>query len=278
MTNRICFGDSKGGYKKIIWATDLHLDGATKEKQQMFFQSIADNKPDAIFIGGDVCNGELSILYLKQLAQHFKKPIYFVLGNHEFYHESIQTTRTLAKKLSNGHSIIYLTTAGVVEISPSTALIGHDGWADARAGDFLKSTVVLNDYFYIEDLRNQTPEKLKKILHRLGDEAANEIKDLLEKAFESYKKVILLTHVPPFREACVYKGKVANDDWAPHFMSQAVGEAILNIMKSKPNCELLVLCGHTHGAADVWILPNLHVVTGAAEINSPAWQAILQIS
>ena len=59
----------------------------------------------------------------------------------------------MAETIGGSQKMVYLSQAGVVELTPSTALVGHDGWADARLGDFDHSDVVLNDYVLIDELR-----------------------------------------------------------------------------------------------------------------------------
>jgi len=41
---------------------------------------------------------------------------------------------------------VYLTQAGIMELTPTTALVGHDGWADARLVISTIPNVILNDY------------------------------------------------------------------------------------------------------------------------------------
>jgi hyaluronate lyase len=42
----------------------------------------------------------------------------------------------------------------IVCLGTGTALVGHDGWADARLGDLDSSVVVLNDFLLIDELRH----------------------------------------------------------------------------------------------------------------------------
>ncbi|MCI0390151.1 MAG: hypothetical protein MOB07_15475 [Acidobacteria bacterium] len=46
-------------------------------------------------------------------------------------------------------------------------------------------------------------------------------------------------------------------------------------MRAQPDCQMSVLCGHTHGAGEARILPNLNVITGGAEYGSPGLQELL---
>jgi hypothetical protein len=84
--------------------------------------------------------------------------------------------------------------------------------------------------------------------------------------------VIAVTHVPPFREACWHQRNLSGDAWLPHFACKAAGDALVDVMTSYPDHELLVLCGHTHSPGTAQILPNLRVLTGGAEYGRPAIQ------
>ena len=90
--------------------------------------------------------------------------------------------------------------------------------------------------------------------------------------------VIVLTHVPPFREACWHRGRVSDDEWLPHFACRAVGEALVEAMAAHPECEMTVLCGHTHSAGEAQVLPNLRVLTGGAEYGRPEVQRVLTVA
>lgn len=263
--------------KKLLWTTDLHLDAAHKVQLQLFFNTLTTQNPEAILIGGDISNnGEQSLLRLKKIADDFKKPVYFVLGNHDFYHGSIYAIRKKASALAKQTpDLIYLTDSDLIEISPSIALIGHDGWYDGRAGDFINSYVQLNDYLLVDELKNLSQAARLSKLNELGDEAGEYLKKALSEAFKRYPKVILLTHVPPFLASCVHEGLMCDIHWGPHFVSQVTGEALVAIAAQYPDRQLLVLCGHTHAGADVKILPNLRVLTGASELGAPIFQATI---
>ncbi|MCA9476638.1 MAG: hypothetical protein KC563_12660, partial [Nitrospira sp.] len=83
--------------------------------------------------------------------------------------------------------------------------------------------------------------------------------------------------VPPFKEACWYEGKTGNNDWLPYFTCKAVGEVLLEMAQRHASCQVIVLCGHTHHAGSVQILPNLKVLTGSAEYGQPRIEHIFQI-
>jgi Icc-related predicted phosphoesterase len=93
---------------------------------------------------------------------------------------------------------------------------------------------------------------------------------------DRYKEVVMLTHVPPLREACWHEGNISDDEWAPHFTCKAVGDVLLEVMPDYPDHSLMVLCGHTHGRGETHPLPNLRILTGAAQYGNPDIEQIFQ--
>jgi hypothetical protein len=67
---------------------------------------------------------------------------------------------------------------------------------------------------------------------------------------------------------------MSTDDWLPFFTCGAAGEVLRDAMATRPDATMTVLCGHTHGAGEATILPNLRVLTGAAEYGAPAVRAV----
>lgn len=280
MTHEIDFRNEDGEcVKRLVWLTDLHLDALDKAKYLQFLELLESYEGDAVLIGGDICNGTDCLKHLIHISKFIPKQFYFVLGNHDYYYGSIPKTRTLAHDLVRIHpGLHYLTDNGIIPLSKHTALIGHDGWADGREGDFLNSNIMLNDYFLIEELKRlNQPERLQKI-NQLGAEAAAFFKMQLANVFENYDRVVLLTHSPPFLEAAMHEGLPCDTHWAPHMVGKATGDVLKVVMQQYPNKHMLVLCGHTHTSQDVHILPNLHVVTGKSELGLPDIQGLIYVN
>jgi Icc protein len=280
MNNEIDFRGADGDrIQRVVWSTDLHLDAVDKVQYALYFDLMVAYEPDIVLIGGDVSNGKASLVHLQNLAKFINRELYFVLGNHDFYYDSITKMRTAAKYLTKiVPNIYYLSNSGIISLSRKTALIGHDGWSDGRAGNFLESDVMLNDYLLIDELKKLNHEERLYKLNELGSEAAEYLKKQLTKALKTYDRVILLTHVPPFEEACFHDGNPCDERWAPHFVGKATGEAIEKVMSLHPEKQLLVLCGHSHWGNNIQILPNLRVVTGHSELGVPNIQGLIFIN
>ena len=263
--------------KRIAWLSDIHLNFLTDLQVDDFLTSVAAARPEAVLIGGDIAEAHDVCEYLDRIERAIAIPIYFVLGNHDYYHGSIAETRTrVARFCAERPRLRYLTVGGVESLSPHVGLVGHDGWADGRLGDYPRSLVVMNDSKLIAELASKDKRQRWDVLKALGDEAAAHIRHLLPLAFERKRDVVLLTHVPPFREACWHEGRISDDQWLPHFTCQAMGRAILEFMAAHPDERLTVLCGHTHGQGESQPLANVQVITAGAEYGHPQIARMLE--
>ncbi|MEX0713239.1 MAG: metallophosphoesterase [Pirellulales bacterium] len=264
--------------KRVAWLTDIHLNFLAAFQRHDFLNVLAQSRPDVLLIGGDVAEALDLLDHLGEIAEAVPCPIYFVLGNHDYYHGSIRRVREQVRLFCREHPrLTWLSDAGVVELTSGTALVGHDGWADGRLGDYERSLVLMNDYRLIEELSHLGKLDRWQRLKALGDEAADHIRAVLPAALEAYPHVFLLTHVPPLREACWYQGRPSNDEWAPHFTCYAMGQALLQIMRDHPERHLTVFCGHTHSPGECRPLSNLRILTGAAEYGRPRIQQVFEL-
>ncbi len=278
------------GTSGLVWLTDVHLNFVPPEQRETLYRAVANRAPRGVLLGGDIGEAPSFAGLLEEFAAAIESPIYFVLGNHDYYRGSIAGVREQARQLSQTTPRLHwLPATGVVPLGPETALIGHGGWADARAGDFASSTVFLNDYLLISDLQSprcQTQistgqpwevsdllnDRLRRQLEQLGEEAAEYLRSTAIEAFQTAREVIVLMHVPPFLEACWHEGRLSDDNWSPHFVCAAAGTALREVMADRPDCRMTVLCGHTHGTGRAELLPNLTVLTGGAAYGHPAIQ------
>jgi 3',5'-cyclic AMP phosphodiesterase CpdA len=264
---------------RLAWLTDLHLDHVDDHGTQQLCQTVVELCPDAILIGGDISNAASLGRHLDLLEQCMKRPIYFVLGNHDFYGGSMEGVRALAREKAEGSRWLHwLPASEAVALTERTALIGHDGWADGRLGNGEASYVLLNDYVRISDFVPLSHSDRFKKLNALGDESADYLGKVLPAAVERFPEVLLLTHVPPFRESCWHEGSTSDDDYLPHFACQVAGEVLADTMRRYPDSKLTVLCGHTHSGGEVRIAPNLVVKTGAAEYGRPVVQELIVVT
>ena len=263
---------------RAAWLTDIHLNFLESREIDRFLESVRQADADVALLGGDIGEADSLLRFLERIERALAKPVYFVLGNHDYYGGSIESVRSEIRSFVQGtRYLVWLNTESVISLIPRTALIGHDSWPDGRIGDYAGSSVELNDFYLIEELIGRSKADRLERMQALGDEAAAHFRRVLPVALRDHDEIIALTHVPPFREAAWHEGEISADDWLPFFSCGAVGEVLVAAMRDNPSARLTVLCGHTHGHGACEILPNLSVLTGGATYGSPEIQAILEL-
>jgi predicted MPP superfamily phosphohydrolase len=266
---------------KIAWLTDIHLNFLKPEARRIFYQKVTC--ADAVLITGDISEAPSICEFLEEFSAHIDKDIYFVLGNHDYYLGNVIKVRREIKQFCNKNKKLHwLGKPEIVKLSQQTILIGHDGWADARYGDFDHSFVVLNDSRYIAELFQAScmgKTKLKQEMQKLADADATVLATTLEKAITKYnpKRAVIATHVPPYKECAQYRGQPSDENWQPFYSSKATGDVISAAAKNYPAINFLVLCGHTHTKYVMKLSSNLEVRVGGAKYYQPDLQEIITI-
>lgn len=267
---------------KIAWLTDVHLNFLQDDGRKKFYQFIDQQECEAIVITGDIAEATSICGILHEFSEHTDKVIYFVLGNHDYYFGSVIDVRANIEKLcSNNSRLVWLGKPEIVLLNDSTVLIGHDGWADGRYGNFDQSPVSLNDSRLILELhlaKTVNRSGLKNAMQSLADADAKVLKNTLMASKNlNVKKIIIATHVPPYPECCLHQGKQSDEDWLPYFSSKATGDVISEFALNNPKINLFVLCGHTHSPALYKPFENLVVKGGKADYYRPELQEIIHI-
>lgn len=267
---------------RLVWLTDIHLNFLSPEQREAFYQSIAENTADALLISGDLAEADCIVSLLTEMAAHLKKAIYFVLGNHDCYRGSVNQVRNMMTELTHQHLLIkWLPAIGVQKLKDKVFIVGQDGWADGRLGDYQNSRVALNDSMFIQDLflaKRINRQALLDKMQAFADHDANNLKyELMIAIKQQPKKIVVLVHVPPFKKACCHQGKVSDDNWLPFFSSKTLGDVLLEIAQIHSKIDFLVLCGHTHSSAFYQPLKNLTVKAGEANYYSPTVQEVIEI-
>ena len=299
---------------RYAWLTDIHLNLVTYEKRLKFYKFIKDSDVNEILITGDIGSAPSVEFYLKEMDDYLdhRIPINFVLGNHDFYGSNVKYVKNnLMIMFRLGIRYLNRRDSFVINCDNSNdgiCIVGVDGWGDGGYGDYLESHVHLNDDNYIHDLYqagvNTCPIKIeerKKAIgpirwgndcaeiicqresrmeerRRLASEDAQTLEDNLLNAIKHKpKKIVILTHVPPFAESSFHRGEMSDDNYLPYYACKATGDVIMRIATEHPGIDFLCLCGHTHGKSLYQPLPNLTVKSGGAEYGNPGIQEILEL-
>lgn len=255
---------------KLIWITDPHFDFLHPMGSLRFGEWLAKQDGDAAVLTGDLADGLLLKDLLEFFAVGFGKPIFFVLGNHDYYGSSFEKVKRVARKLHKKvPNLMWLDESGVVELTPEIALVGNGGWYDVRSGAGAESRVIMQDFTLIEDFRGSDiytiAEKCQKTAKAMADQTRP---DLMEAAGK-YKHVYFATHVPPFREATWHQGKISDSNWLPWFSNLTMGNVLSDAAFDYPDTKFTVLCGHTHSEGVFDFKDNMTVLTGKAQYKNP---------
>ena len=263
---------------KLLWLTDLHLDRTDDETRGRFLSKIEGLRYDSVIITGDISTASHLSDHLREIAEACSpRPVYFVLGNHDFHHSSIaQVDELVESTCHQQRNLHHLGTGEIIRLNPDTALVGHRGWADGRAGMGQRTVIESRDKNSIADLRNLTKDELFDRMNQYGRESAAYFRSVLPYALECYRNVLVATHVPPFTQAAHYNGQRCAPTHLPHFANYSTGCALLGLSRGFPRRMITVLCGHTHTSRRTRILENLEVRVGGAQSGRPAVQGIIE--
>jgi predicted phosphohydrolase len=262
---------------KLGWLSDIHLNFLDKPGVRRFFRQLASCEVDGWLLGGDIGEAKSIAGYLRLFETELPCRTYFVLGNHDFYGGSLDEVQAEMRRLTRqSDRLVWLTESGPQGLDGGVVIVGDDGWADGRFGNAQRTPVALNDFHMIEELVGLTRTALVQTLNTRGDQAAARLAPKLAAAAAISRQVVVVTHVPPFREAAWHEGRPSNDDWVPWFACKATGEAIMACARACPRTTFIVLCGHTHGAGVYTPAPNVMVHTAGAEYGTPGVQRVFE--
>lgn len=273
---------------RLLWITDPHLDhlrvvgaaGAFGEALR------CEEQFDAVVVTGDIATADTLKGLLSEFAAPLMEEVYFILGNHDFYHGSIAGVRRTAASLHRLPELCWLDRAGVCVLNDQTALVGCGGWADAACG-IPESRLIMIDWKQIKDFRDLGVTNYEIMVgvrkpfiektQRLAKAAVRKVRPVLDEALKLRQDVIFATHYPPFREAAWHEGKMSEDNWAPWFTSIVMGKMLEEVAKLHPENRITVLCGHTHGEGFYQHSDNLAVFTGAARYGFPDVNEVFEL-
>jgi predicted MPP superfamily phosphohydrolase len=260
----------------LAWASDFHLGFLSPEKFNLFLQSLRELKADGLLICGDISTTPQLRQKLIALST-IGKPVYFVLGNHDFYRGDFEETAALVKATCRDHRALrWLSLGEIIPLTSATALVGHEGWGDGRAGSSMRTSVGMNDWVLIKDLRFLTQEQLFAKLEALGTASAQYAEEIIVRAARRFDHIIFATHVPPFVEAARHRGAPTAPEFLPFYVNVSLGEVLLRLARALPTKRFTVLCGHTHGAFEYDVAPNLKIRVAGASYGDPKVEGVLR--
>ncbi len=119
--------------QRLLWTSDLHWDRLSTEDRLEFERWASGQNADGVILSGDIGEAPSVCDYLGRLHDCLGTPIYFVLGNHDYYHGSFEEVHASIRGLTASRSgLRWLSEQEPISLGHETALVGHEGWGDAR--------------------------------------------------------------------------------------------------------------------------------------------------
>ena len=297
---------------RLAWLTDTHLNFLrTPEASKAFGEYLlSETNCDAVVVTGDISEAPSLERHLEELSSGVRRPLYFVLGNHDYYRGSFESVEKIASKFEGWLDA----KESSIALSSKVGLVGVEGWYDGLYGNpldypqFVMSDWILtkelfeaddgvsaksiSDWKMIKRIREAGHvEMVESMIEKIVSARANLLKTCqerslakaelakrsLEKALQTHEWVILATHYPPFEGATWHEGQLSKNPWLPWFSSKQMGDALLEVAGAHPENKILVLCGHTHSSGIYEPLPNLQVLTGEAIYGAPDVAGVLNV-
>lgn len=251
-----------------LWATDTHFDKLNRSTVKDWGREV---RTEYSYASGLILTGDISVSnklenHLKELVQSLGFPIYFVTGNHDAYYSSFAE---LDKMIGTWEDCGLFSLEGkYFELAPGVALVGTSGFYDGIFGNIKESSVEMNDWYKIEELKN--PEGRMEYLAARTAKQAFQLMETMDKAGrKGYLRQVVATHFPPFPK--LIQGREPEE--IPYYGSGNIGNAIL--AGAAPLDEVIVLCGHTHVAASIQEERNIFAYCGASKYGVPEINGIL---
>lgn len=263
----------------LLWMSDLHCDQATTKNCSKLLRDLKKSDYDAAVLTGDTAASATLISHLEALADACApRPLFVVLGNHDFYGSSLYTTqnqvRRLCHKTPNLH---HLQDHGVVWLNRRTVLLGHHGWADARCGWGSKTHVRSPDHWCIDDFRKLDKAGRFDLMAELGNASTSWIRKNLNTVLRKADTLIVATHVPAFQTSAHYNGEPCGPLHTPHYVNATLGGLLIGSARHNLQKQFTILSGHTHSEFREHILTNLESRVAGAQRGKPRIQSILPV-
>jgi predicted phosphohydrolase len=260
--------------------SDPHLNRTAATGGRRLLARLRQLNYDAAVVTGDISDAAGLSGHLRQIARACAPgPVFFVLGNHDFYGSGFAEVDAemdaLCRTVPNLH---HLDGRAVIPLGNEVGLIGHRGWADARAGYGSGTVIDSPDRHRIAEFRGMGRPAAFGLMRELGMESARRIRATLPLALSCHRHVVIATHVPPYAASVRRDGRPCAATHMPHFVNLSAGLAINSITRAYPGRHVTVLAGHSHEANTTRILHNLTARVASPCTRRPGLLPILSIS
>lgn len=233
-----------------------------------------------MLVTGDFATAASLPRWLRAYSRMADRPLYFILGNHDFWGGAVREVREEVRRLTAATpGLVYLTAADRVTLTGGVALVGHDGWYDARAGRWDAPRFRMQDWDQVADFSAAGGhEAIVTIARALADAAEADLVPRVAAAARDHAMVLVATHVPPWPLPPGRRRHPEGEWIAPWYVAERLGEALERVATANPGVEFRVLAGHAHARREgMRIAPNLTCDVGGARYGEPRLERVLEL-
>lgn len=217
---------------KIQILSDLHLEFAGYK--------VPKTDADVIVFAGDIFVGKRAANFFQTELKRQQKPLIYVLGNHEFYHNNIGRVVQFWRRFESEHKNFHLLNSDSKHTlqMEDVFFFGSTFWTNFDNGNSNVKIVAentMNDFRLIDKFRvdDALEENLKcrSLLHSFLSETKNQ------------KKVVITHHSPSFQ--------TIENKFKDHFLNSAYCNQMDELIKSSDISAWIF--GHQHHHTDLMI-------------------------
>ena len=244
--------------KKYIWLSDTHLSmSIIPAMKRRFIDRITSINADGLILTGDISNGLWLESDLRYLAEHHPKPIYFVLGNHDYYWRHMGSVQYDVRRLCAEYkNLIWLTESQQQILSDGVSLVGHEGWFDANCGDRDSTWWAIDRILNLDFWRAGDHIDQIYMWRAMARQSADVLEEKIVNAVRSSRTVYVATHFPPWEEASRSDGSILEKMWYAYNTNVELGRRLQKIAAAT-DAQITVLAGHTHLMCNLMVSKNL---------------------
>jgi len=265
--------------KELALLTDLHLDRADNEAKNRLWDMLAGIRYDAALITGDISVAALLQNHLALISRAcWPRPVYFLLGNHDYFGSSLARVNLLVEATCKRHlNLIPVGLGEIVRLTRSTAIVAHAGWYDGQAGSGARTCIDTPDRLRIDDFQSLSRREFFAKLRNFGHESAKYFRLVLPSVLRKFDTVLIATHVPPFWQGVLHGGGPCDWNHQPYFSNMAAGNVIASIARYFPRRRVIVHAGHTHCQAHARLSANLEIRVAGSQPGFPTINCVMQV-
>ena len=262
---------------KYTWCSDVHFEFLQDDQVLRFSEEVAAIPSDGILITGDISVSQKLVYHLSVFEKAVQRPIIFVLGNHDFWGSNFEKVHKNMHGLDNMSQFLkYCPERPYLPVTPTTCVLGHDGWYDASYGNWKTSTALVSDwqsiYDFLQKGGNANIPEVVNLAKAQSIAGATFVMNSIKSAVRYHKHLCVLTHVPPFPQV-----SQNDENLRPWYVSKFMGDCLEAAARAYPQVNFTVLCGHAHNAAEFKPMPNMVVRCAAATHGKPQIAGVIDL-